>query len=80
MLFQESSLFDSLTVAANVGYQLTEEADMPADQVRQRVEEVLGFIGLQEHVHRMPSELSGGTTAAGRDRPGDRRAATPPFV
>jgi phospholipid/cholesterol/gamma-HCH transport system ATP-binding protein len=60
MLFQESALFDSLTVADNVGYKLHEETDMPADQVRRRVEEVLGFIGLKEYVDRMPSELSGG--------------------
>ena len=30
MLFQESALFDSLTVAENVGYKLYEETDMPA--------------------------------------------------
>jgi phospholipid/cholesterol/gamma-HCH transport system ATP-binding protein len=60
MLFQESALFDSLSVAENVGYRLYEETDMPTDQVRRRVEEVLGFIGLGEYIDRMPSELSGG--------------------
>ena len=60
MLFQENALFDSLTVADNVGYKLDEETDMPADEVRRRVEEVLGFIGLEEYIDRMPSELSGG--------------------
>lgn len=60
MLFQEGALFDSLTVAENVGYRLSEETEMPKDQVRSRVEEVLGFIGLEEHIDRMPSELSGG--------------------
>jgi len=60
MLFQESALFDSLTVAENVGYRLYEETDMPHDQVRKRVEEVLGFIGLGEYIDRMPSQLSGG--------------------
>jgi len=60
MLFQESALFDSLTVADNVGYKLYEETDMPAEQVRRRVEEVLGFIGLEEYIDSMPSELSGG--------------------
>jgi phospholipid/cholesterol/gamma-HCH transport system ATP-binding protein len=60
MLFQESALFDSLTVEDNVGYRLYEETDMPADQVHQRVEEVLGFVGLEEYIARMPSELSGG--------------------
>jgi phospholipid/cholesterol/gamma-HCH transport system ATP-binding protein len=60
MLFQESALFDSLTVAGNVGYRLDEETDMPAPDVRRRVEEVLGFVGLQDFIDRMPSELSGG--------------------
>ena len=60
MLFQESALFDSLTVADNVGYKLYEELGMPDDDVRRRVEEVLGFVGLNEHTNRMPSELSGG--------------------
>jgi phospholipid/cholesterol/gamma-HCH transport system ATP-binding protein len=60
MLFQESAIFDSLTVAENVGYRLYEETDMPADQVRSRVAEVLGFMGLDDHIDRMPSQLSGG--------------------
>lgn len=60
MLFQESALFDSLTVAENVGYRLSEETEMPADEVRGRVEEVLAFMGLGEHAERMPSQLSGG--------------------
>jgi phospholipid/cholesterol/gamma-HCH transport system ATP-binding protein len=60
MLFQENALFDSLTVAENVGYRLYEETDMPDDEVRNRIEEVLGFVGLSEHIDRMPSGLSGG--------------------
>jgi phospholipid/cholesterol/gamma-HCH transport system ATP-binding protein len=60
MLFQESALFDSLTVAENVGYRLYEETDMPSHQVRTRIAEVLGFIGMEEYIDRMPSELSGG--------------------
>jgi phospholipid/cholesterol/gamma-HCH transport system ATP-binding protein len=60
MVFQEGALFDSLTVAENVGYKLYEESDMPLPDVRRRVEEVLGFVGLAEHIDKMPSELSGG--------------------
>ncbi len=60
MVFQEGALFDSLTVAENVGYKLYEETDMPLPEVRARVEEVLGFIGLAEFIDRMPSDLSGG--------------------
>jgi phospholipid/cholesterol/gamma-HCH transport system ATP-binding protein len=60
MVFQEGALFDSLTVAENVGYKLYEETDMPLADVRRRVEEVLGFVSLGEHIDKMPSELSGG--------------------
>jgi phospholipid/cholesterol/gamma-HCH transport system ATP-binding protein len=60
MVFQEGALFDSLTVQENVGYKLYEETALPLDDVHRRVEEVLGFVGLGEHIDKMPSELSGG--------------------
>ena len=60
MVFQEGALFDSFTVGENVGYKLYEETTQPLDEVRQRVEEVLGFVGLSEHIDKQPSELSGG--------------------
>jgi phospholipid/cholesterol/gamma-HCH transport system ATP-binding protein len=60
MVFQEGALFDSLSVRENVGYKLSEELLWPDDKVNARVEEILGFIGLTEHVDKMPSELSGG--------------------
>ena len=58
MLFQESALFDSLTVAENVGYKLSEETDMPLDEVRRRVEDDLGFIGLSGSIDKMPFSIS----------------------
>ncbi len=60
MIFQEGALFDSLTVRENVGYKLYEETDLPLEEVDRRVREVLGFVGLTEHIDKMPSELSGG--------------------
>jgi len=60
MVFQEGALFDSLTVAENVGYKLYEETDQPLETVRKRVEEVLGFVRLSQFIDRKPSELSGG--------------------
>jgi phospholipid/cholesterol/gamma-HCH transport system ATP-binding protein len=60
MIFQEGALFDSLTVRENVGYKFYEETDMPLEEVDRRVEEVLGLVGLTEHIDKMPSELSGG--------------------
>ncbi len=60
MVFQEGALFDSLTVAENVGYKLYEETRLSLDEVRARVEEVLGFVRLSQFIDRKPSELSGG--------------------
>jgi phospholipid/cholesterol/gamma-HCH transport system ATP-binding protein len=60
MVFQEGALFDSLTVRENVGYKLYEETSQPLEDVHGRVEEVLGFVGLAEHIDKAPSALSGG--------------------
>jgi len=60
MIFQEGALFDSLTVRENVGYKLYEETAIPLPEVHARVEEVLGFVGLAEHIDKAPSALSGG--------------------
>jgi phospholipid/cholesterol/gamma-HCH transport system ATP-binding protein len=60
MVFQEGALFDSLSVAENVGYKLYEEGRLPLDDIRRRVQQILGFMGLSRFIDRMPSELSGG--------------------
>jgi phospholipid/cholesterol/gamma-HCH transport system ATP-binding protein len=59
MVFQESALFDSLTVHDNVAYRLIEE-DVPEDKVQKRVEEALRFVELEHTLNMLPSELSGG--------------------
>jgi phospholipid/cholesterol/gamma-HCH transport system ATP-binding protein len=60
MVFQEGALFDSLTVRQNVGFKLYEAAKLPIEEVDRRVEEVLGFVGLADHIDKPPSALSGG--------------------
>jgi phospholipid/cholesterol/gamma-HCH transport system ATP-binding protein len=60
MVFQEGALFDSFTVGENVGYKLYEETRMPLEEVEARVEEVMGFVGLEQHIDKLPSALSGG--------------------
>jgi phospholipid/cholesterol/gamma-HCH transport system ATP-binding protein len=59
MVFQESALFDSLTVRDNVAFWLIEE-DVPADKVEQRVREALRFVELEHTMNMYPGELSGG--------------------
>ena len=60
MVFQEGALFDSLTVAENVGFRLREHEDLTEEQFESRVRSVLGFVDLEEFYERMPSDLSGG--------------------
>jgi len=60
MVFQESALFDSLTVKENVAYRLIEEEDTPDSEVEQRVIEALRFVELEHTLDLLPSELSGG--------------------
>ena len=60
MVFQESALFDSLTVEKNVAYRLQEEEDLPPEDVRKRVTDSLRFVELEQTLPLFPSELSGG--------------------
>jgi phospholipid/cholesterol/gamma-HCH transport system ATP-binding protein len=60
MVFQEGALFDSLSLRENVGYRLYEESSMPEEEIEIIVRRVLGFVGLEDAIDKMPSELSGG--------------------
>jgi len=60
MVFQESALFDSLTVRENVAYRLTEEHGVYDDEIDRRVRETLRFVELEHTLDLYPSELSGG--------------------
>jgi len=82
VLFQEGGLFDSLTIAENVGYPLENQRSnggtvSPAD-IERRVEEALNFVELGKTLEKFPSELSGGM----RRRVGIARAVVtePPLV
>jgi phospholipid/cholesterol/gamma-HCH transport system ATP-binding protein len=59
MVFQESALFDSLTVEENVAFRLAEE-HTPPDEIRKRVTEALRFVELEHTLEKFPSQLSGG--------------------
>src|SRR6476659_7834250 len=60
IVFQESALFDSLTVHDNVAFRVMEEGQVPIDEIDERVREVLRFVELEHTVAMFPSELSGG--------------------
>jgi phospholipid/cholesterol/gamma-HCH transport system ATP-binding protein len=61
MLFQNSALFDSLDVYENVAFPLREHRrDMKESDIEERVAFLLKQVKLEEAVHKMPAELSGG--------------------
>jgi phospholipid/cholesterol/gamma-HCH transport system ATP-binding protein len=59
IVFQESALFDSLTVRENVAFRLMEEG-ISEEEIERRVREALRFVELEQTVDMLPSELSGG--------------------
>jgi phospholipid/cholesterol/gamma-HCH transport system ATP-binding protein len=62
MLFQESALFDSMTIEENVAYPLLNQRSIhcPREDVQPRVEQALEFVELGGTLQKFPSELSGG--------------------
>jgi len=60
MLFQGAALFDSMTVAENVGFPLKEHTDLSDKEIRKIVSEKLRRVGLVGVEDMMPADLSGG--------------------
>jgi|SRR5579884_335534 len=59
MLFQSAALFDSMTVAENVGFALLREG-CPPDKIKAKVARALEVVELPGTENKKPSELSGG--------------------
>jgi len=61
MLFQQSALFDSMTVWKSIGFRLDQTQDMGRTEVRQIAVQKLSNVGLNSDVADLyPNELSGG--------------------
>ena len=60
MLFQSAALFDSMTVADNIGLALREHLRLGDDEIRGRVTERLEWVGLKGIEDQRPASLSGG--------------------
>jgi phospholipid/cholesterol/gamma-HCH transport system ATP-binding protein len=60
MVFQQSALFDSMTVFDNVAFPLIEHTKLKKKEIRERVMERLKDLGIEHAAPKMPSELSGG--------------------
>jgi phospholipid/cholesterol/gamma-HCH transport system ATP-binding protein len=60
-LFQHAALYDSLTVEENVAFPLVHHrSDISKSEMRDRVEALLKEVGLEGHMNKMPSNISGG--------------------
>jgi len=77
-VFQFAALFDSMTIAANVGMGLRRLGGWGRRRIEERVTECLGLVDLEGLGERYPAELSGGQ----RKRAGLARAiaASPKYL
>tara|TARA_B100001245_G_scaffold161851_1_gene121931 strand:+ start:292 stop:1143 length:852 start_codon:yes stop_codon:yes gene_type:complete len=60
MLFQQAALFDSMTVGDNIAFELRHHTSMGAEEVADRVQEMLTMVGLSGAQDKWPADLSGG--------------------
>jgi phospholipid/cholesterol/gamma-HCH transport system ATP-binding protein len=59
-LFQQAALYDSLTVEENVVFPLARHSQLSVAEQRDRARELLSSVGMEEHMRKRPSEISGG--------------------
>ena len=59
-LFQQAALYDSLTVEENVAFPLSRHTQLSATERKDRVDELLKSVDMQEGLQKLPSEISGG--------------------
>lgn len=59
-LFQNSALFDSISVGENVAFPLRRHTDWPDARIREVARAKLADVGLDKDFDKMPADLSGG--------------------
>jgi phospholipid/cholesterol/gamma-HCH transport system ATP-binding protein len=59
-LFQNSALFDSMSVGDNVAFPMRRHTDWPERRIREQAEQKLSAVGLEHDFDKMPADLSGG--------------------
>lgn len=60
IVFQHAALFDSMTVFENVAFPLVEHERLSTFEQTEKVERLLGLVGLSDAGRKLPGELSGG--------------------
>lgn len=59
MMFQSYALFPHMTVEQNIAFGLKQD-NLPANEIKQRVKEMLALVHMEEFGKRKPHQLSGG--------------------
>jgi phospholipid/cholesterol/gamma-HCH transport system ATP-binding protein len=59
-LFQQSALYDSMTVEENVAFPLRRHTKLSEAERRDRVHQLLESVGMDRDLDKMPSDISGG--------------------
>jgi phospholipid/cholesterol/gamma-HCH transport system ATP-binding protein len=59
-LFQQSALYDSMTIEENVAFPLRRHTKLSDAERRDRVHQLLGSVGMDRDLKKMPSDISGG--------------------
>ncbi|WP_392563900.1 putrescine ABC transporter ATP-binding subunit PotG [Orbus wheelerorum] len=59
MMFQSYALFPHMTVEQNIAFGLKQD-NLPADEIHQRVKEMLTLVHMEQYGKRKPHQLSGG--------------------
>jgi len=60
VLFQDGALFDSMNISENVAFPLIEKGIRKRSVLMEKVEEALTMVDLDEHMGKMPIDISGG--------------------
>ena len=59
-LFQQSALYDSMTIAENVAFPLERHTKMSESERANKVRELLASVGMERDLDKLPSQISGG--------------------
>lgn len=59
-LFQQSALYDSMSIEENVAFPLRRHGKLSSSERRARVRQLLASVGLDRDLDKMPSDISGG--------------------
>jgi phospholipid/cholesterol/gamma-HCH transport system ATP-binding protein len=60
MLFQNSALFDDMTVFDNIAFPLREHTKLSEPEIADKVTKTLGLLGMNSGYDKYPNEISGG--------------------